>query len=191
MALKLFGRTVADEELAAAVGAFDQAALSVRRKGRKLLVRVRHEYFKIQERHFFREQGGDLIVKNEALEKTETAPRDVAIRSFLRQVAGARALGARRIIALAAGSAEAPGLIGFYLLPRFGFNAPLTDDEIRFLPQRFAQARSLNELLLLGGKEWWKAHGYDRKVFFDLGENSSMMQVLKAYVAELQQQGRL
>ncbi len=190
LALELFGRVVTAEELAAAVSALESSAVAVSKAGHKLIVKVRHRHFKVQERHFFRLPDGSLIVKNEALEKTSKAPADIAIRSFLKQVEGARALGVKRILALAAGSLAAPGLIGYYLLARFGFDAPLTIDEIRFLPPPLARARTLNDLLLLGGKDWWRANGYDRQVFFELAENSSMMRVLRAYVAELKQQGR-
>jgi hypothetical protein len=99
LARDLFGRAVADEELAAAVGALDGAALNVSvRKSR------------------------ELYIWNHHFEKRHDAPPGVGLRSFKTQVEGARRLGVKRIELWAAGDPRDTSYNGYYTWARFGFN---------------------------------------------------------------------
>jgi hypothetical protein len=153
LALDLFGRAVADEELAAAAGALDGAALNVSvRKGRELFVEITHPLIVRQERGFRRDANGELYIWNHHFEKRHDAPPGVGLLSFRTQVGGARRLGVRRIELWAAGDRNDRSYNGYYTWARFGFDAPLTQEEKRrlsILPQ-FAGAQTVNDLILRG-----------------------------------------
>lgn len=183
LALDLFSRAVADEELAAAVGALDGAALSGSvRKGRELFVEIAHPLIVRQERGFRRDANGELYIWNHYFEKRHDAPPGVGLRSFKTQVEGARQLGVKRIELWAAGDYNDRSYNGYYTWARFGFDAPLTTADRILLPAELAGASTVNEIIDLGGNGWWKRHGSARKMVFHLAENSSMMRVFRNYL---------
>jgi len=185
LALDLFGRAVADEELAAAAGALDGAALNVSvRKGRELFVEITHPLIVRQERGFRRDASGELYIWNHYFEKRHDAPPGVGIRSFKTQVAGARQLGVTRIELWAAGDAMDTSYNGYYTWARVGFNDSLSDAERKRLPRRFARVKTINELIRRNGHQVWKEIGSAHKMTFDLADDSSMMMIFKAYLEE-------
>jgi len=189
---QLIGRAVSDEELAAAVGALGEAEVTIRPYlDGGLLADIKHPEIELQQRRIFRNAQGELEVNNLYFEKKSGARRGVGIESFLAQVNGATSLGVKRINTFAAGRNKPHALIGYYVWARFGFDAPLDEADLRRLPRKYAQARTLNDLMLLGGHKWWKRHGTERNMSFDLRPDSSSMRVLTAYLAELKKQGRL
>jgi hypothetical protein len=185
LARELFGREVADEELAAAVGALDGATLNVSvRKGSELFVEIAHPLIVRQERGFRRDSNGDLYIWNHHFEKRHDAPPGVGLRSFKRQVEGARQLGVMRIELWAAGDLNDRSYNGYLTWAIFGFDAPLTAGECLELSEypRLTRARTVNDLFRLGGREWWKDHGTARRLRFDLADDSSMMQQFKIHL---------
>jgi hypothetical protein len=185
LALDLFGRAVADEELAAAAGALDGAALNVSvRKGRELFVEITHPLIVRQERGFRRDANGDLYIWNHYFEKRHDAPPGVGLRSFKTQVEGAQRLGVKRIELWAAGDHNDRSYNGYYTWARFGFDAPLSAADLIFLPDELAGASTVNEIIDLGESGWWKQHGSARRMVFRLAENSSMMRVFRNYLSK-------
>jgi hypothetical protein len=192
LAEQLSGRAVSDEELAAAIGALGGSEVTIRPYlDRGLLADIKHPEIELQQRRIFRNEHGELEVTNLYFEKKLGARRGIGIESFLTQVNGATALGIKSINTFAAGRNKPNALIGYYVWARFGFNAPLEANDLRKLPKKYAQVRTLNDLMLLGGHRWWRTHGTERNMSFDLHPDSSSMQVLTTYAAELKKQGRL
>jgi len=72
---------------------------------------------------------------------------------------------------------------GYYTWARFGFDAYLGPEKV-FLPPHLSRVKTTNDLMLNGGHLWWKQHGSQRSMVFDLAEDSSMMQVFQAYLKE-------
>jgi hypothetical protein len=187
LARDLFGRAVADEELAASVGAIDGATLTVRvRKGGELFVEIAHPLIVRQERGFRRDANGELYIWNYHFEKRHDAPPGVGLLSFRTQVKGARRLGVQRIELWAAGDFKDRSYNGYYTWARFGFDAPLTQEEKRRLSalSQFVGAQTVNDLMKCGGRQWWRDNGSARKMRFDLNEDSSMMRVFNDYLED-------
>jgi hypothetical protein len=107
---------------------------------------------------------------------------------FAKQVASLRGLGFTRINATAIGYKGA-ALIGYYALPRYGFEGRMSDEQLDRLPDSLrrlmARSRSLLKLLSLpNGPEAWKDSGDEIAVSFDLADGSSSMVAMSKYLAE-------
>jgi len=182
----LFGRAVSNEELAAAVGALDDSQLNVRiRKGVELAIEIENVKVVEQVRFIRRDPRGELMIWNFRFEKAR-GHHGVGLESLLRQIKGARSLGIRRLECWAAGDPKDTRYTGYYRWASYGFDAPLNRDEQEVLSQdpQYAGVASLNELMMRGGREWWRKYGSERKMIFVLNENSSMMAVLRNYLSE-------
>jgi hypothetical protein len=89
-------------------------------------------------------------------------------------------LGIRYFELFAAGYFRDTSFSGYRVWPQLGFNALLDSDERGKLPLALRGVRDLNELLSQDeGYEWWKVRGTARTMFFEVNENSRMMQVFK------------
>lgn len=192
LARQWLGAKFSPAQLAAAFGAPDGAFVSftVDTSGRLKGV-VQHSLLVAQERTLFRDQQGDLAIRNQYLEKQPFAPKDTGIRLFQQQVEAAQKLGVKRITTIGAGNAEDGKYIGYYLMARYGFDAPLEDGDLVLLRHDFPQVRTLNELIEAGGKDWLRRNGIEKEMVFYLAPDSSMMRVFRAYVAELKMRRRL
>lgn len=184
LARQLFGRSVADDELAAAVGALDGAALevSVRMNGQELHVAITHPLIAEQRRGFRRDATGNLYIWNHRFDKRVGAPPGVGLASFKRQIEGARQLGVKRIELYAAGNRNDTRDVGYLVWAIFGFEAKLTDQDKLLLPPQLRGLQTVNEVIGRGGRAWWAKHGTSRKMVFDLNEDSSMMKTLNSYL---------
>ncbi|HEX4946319.1 MAG TPA: hypothetical protein VFZ34_06640 [Blastocatellia bacterium] len=192
LSAKLFGQIVPDIDLAQAIGALEGAVVTVEVERGHLVATVTHDWVEVQVRSIFRDLTGALVICNRAIRKSPSAPTGFGIRQFLTQVAAARKLGIVKITTYAAGYPTDPArLNGYYTWVRFGFDAPLDDADFEELPEAYASAITLNDLMKLGGHEWWRENGAERELTFELDENCSMMQVLNEYIAHLQKAGRL
>lgn len=196
-ARQLIARDFTDEELADAVGALDDATLKVIKKtgAEEIRIEIEHSWIKEQHRWMRRDLSGHLLIFNYKFYKQLGAPRGIAIDSFQRQVAGARALGVKRIETFGAGdclSASQPnGEIGYLVWAKFGFDAPLPEKYRRQAARNPALVgvNTLNELMARpGGEKWWHDFGAGLKMVFDLSPGSSMMDVFRNY---LRRKGRL
>lgn len=190
-ARRLFGRSFTDEDLALATGALDSAEVTVRAEHSRLIANVTHELVFVQQRIFYRDRTGNVVIRNQVFRKKPGARRGIGIESFLNQVEGALRLGIRRIHTKGAGSPRSGDDNGYYTWARFGFDASFDEDEADFIPRKYALAGGLNDLIGMGGSEWWKANGWPKRMTFDLDPDSSSMRILNSYVDELKRQGRL
>jgi hypothetical protein len=76
------------------------------------------------------------------------------------------------------------GFIGYYVWARYGFNAPLSEEEIDSLPTDLVGCTSLNEIMLKEGQDWWRHEGSGRDMIFMLSENEPSLGVLRNYLRE-------
>ncbi|MBL8207550.1 MAG: hypothetical protein JNM09_25180 [Blastocatellia bacterium] len=190
-AAQLLGRIVSDTDLAGLAGALTGAEVIVSRDGQSLLLEVHHPEVEIQLRRLARDSAGAPFLRNQAIRKYPTTPSGFGLKTFAVQIKSAKQLNVERIVAFAAGYPNHPdGLNGYYTWMRFGFNAALDDADIELLPAELAGAKDLNDVIRLGGKDWWKANGYEREMVFDLSDDSAMMQIFRAYQAEKKRQKR-
>jgi hypothetical protein len=185
--VELFGRVIPDDQLAAAVGALDGATVAVQiNSDGRVVAAVTHPHIHKQIRLLSRDVQGHLFLTNDLFRVSQTAPAGTGLRSFARQVAGARALGIHRIETYAVGDKDNPRWNGYYTLPRFGYNAALYDYEQRALrrdPQfQRLKIQDLNELFQAGGMEWWKEYGSGRSMVFTLDGRSRSVQILLRYL---------
>jgi hypothetical protein len=185
LARQLLGRRPADEELARLAGALDGARVNVTAKKKKSWLYLAVDdpaRFEVYETSVRRDARGDLYAYiHEVRTAVGRRGQGLGLQAFRRQVAGARALGVKRFELWAAGNIRDTANNGYYTWARFGFDAPLGNERV-FLPAQLSAARTINDVILGGGHEWWKQHGSERTMIFDLNDSSSMMQVLRAYL---------
>jgi len=189
-ARQLIARDFTDEEMAEAVGALDDATLKVvkKRGADELRIEIEHPWIKEQHRWMRRDLNGDLLIFNYRFYKQSDAPDGVGLDSFQRQVAGAQALGMKRIETFAAGnhrSLKSGGEVGYLVWAKFGFDTRLNPTQQTVLQQTpgLSGVETLNELILLpGGEEWWKLNGEAGKMVFELAVGSSMMNVFQKHL---------
>jgi hypothetical protein len=147
---------------------------------------VAHPHIQTQIRILSRDAQGRLVLYNHLFRVSQTAPPGTGLRSFARQVAGARALGIHRIVTYATGDRDTPNWNGYYTWPRCGYNGQLTEREKRllsFLPQ-FRGVRDLNDLILSGGAGWWREKGSPRDLVFHLDGRRRSVRILLQYLCE-------
>src|SRR5699024_4907467 len=72
-------------------------------------------------------------------------------------------------------------LIGYFVWPKFGFDAPLLPVDLNMAPDHIRDCTSV-----LGVVEadpaWWEAHGRGREMYFDLTADSASWKVLLNYL---------
>jgi hypothetical protein len=184
---ELIGSGITDDQLAAAVGALDEATVEVQvNSDGRIVTAVAHPYIQTQIRILSRDAQGRLVLDNHLFRVSQTAPPGTGLRSFARQVAGVRALGIHRIVTYAVGSKQFPQWNGYYTWPRFGYNAELAYEEkllLQFLP-RFRGVRDLNDLILRGGADWWAENGDGREMVFHLDGRRRSVKILLPYLDE-------
>jgi hypothetical protein len=151
-----------------------------------LFVEITHPLIVRQERGFRRDASGELYIWNHYFEKRHDAPPGVGLRSFRTQVDGAQRLGVKRVELWAAGDHNDRSYNGYYTWARFGFDAPLTQGEKRRLAalSQFAGVQTVNDLIMHGGRHWWRDNGTARRMRFDLPDDSSMMRVFNDYLKD-------
>lgn len=187
--VKFLGRDFTDTEIAQAFGALDGAKVDIFEALDTYAIEITHPQIKSQERHLMRDGQGRLVIHNDLFLAAKDAPRGIGLRSFTRQVFGARKLGIDRIETFAAGSArsavitEGQSWNGYYTWARFGYNGALTAQDLRDLPVEFQDVRDLHELFgRPGGAEAWKEFGSGHEMEFDLGPQSRSIDRLIEYV---------
>ena len=189
LARQLFGRVVANETLARAVGALDGAEVTFSVRREWLFAEIKHLYVEAQECSIRRDSYGELYLYIHELTKRPSAPARLSVSMLLSQVSAAQTLGISRIELYAAGDPHSISRNGYYTWARCGFDARLTLRERQFLPPELDAARTLNELMLMGGAAWWKKRGTERSMVFEIADDSSMMQTLREYARELEATG--
>ena len=180
---ELFGRDIGGAQLAAAAGALDGAQVEFKlKRSDELLAIIKHPYIISQVRSFRRDKAGNLCVFNEEFTKHPLAPPNLGALALWRQVQAARELGLAYIETYAAGDPRSASRYGYYVWAVYGFNGPLYVGERRIMPPELRVARDLNQLIELGGDWWWRRNGGERKMIFDLAEESASTRILQNYL---------
>lgn len=189
-AVALLGQLIPDEQLAALAGALDGATVQLSPHGESLFFDVQHPDVVFQQRRLARNEAGRLYVRNLYLEKQPWGQPLFGLRALLRQLETGQALGVAYLTTFATGSAYEDGWNGYYTWARYGFDAELPVRVREALPPSLLRARTLNELMQQGGADYWKRLGLESEMIFDLRPNSSSIQTLQAYLAQLRKEGR-
>ncbi|MGH9844834.1 MAG: hypothetical protein ACREEM_39460, partial [Blastocatellia bacterium] len=167
----------ADDDLARLAGALDGAMVIVsvwKKKGWLYLSVDDPSRFEICDTSLRRDVAGNLFAYiHEVRTAMQQGGQGLGIRAFVRQVSGARSLGLERFELWAAGDVRDKSSNGYHTWARFGFDAYLGPEKV-FLPPHLSQAKTTDDLMLNGGHLWWKQHGSQRSMVFDLAEDSSM-----------------
>lgn len=186
-ARQLIGREFSDEDLAHLAGTLDGATVNVavrQKKGWLYLAVDDPARFEVYETSVRPDANGELYgYIHEVRAASGQRGQGLGARAFARQVAGARSLGLKRFELWAAGNVRDTSYNGYYTWARFGFDARLATERA-FLPPHLRGAKSINELILAGEQQWWKQHGTERTMIFEVHDGSSMMQVFRAYLKE-------
>ena len=166
----------------------DDSRLEVYSFDAQVMTLAHHHWLQAeQQRYLYRDAQGDLVIKNHLFKLHDYAPDGLGLESFIRQVLGARAIGAKRLLTFAAGDYSVKDeWIGYYVWPRFGFNADLDLIERRFLPPLLRGAKTINDLLKRGGQDYWFRYGFGREMIFELDARSNSIKTLILYWREKQ-----
>lgn len=187
-AAKLFGVQPADEDLVRLAGALEGATVNVsvrENKGWLYLTVTDPVRFEVYETSVRRDVEGSLFgYIHEVRVAVGQGGHGLGLRAFIRQLAGAKALGLTRFELFAAGDPADTSANGYYTWARFGFDAPLRERELKLLPAELSSAVTLNDLMQLGGQQWWFENGGFRSMVFALADDSAMMQVLRKYLKQ-------
>jgi len=180
----MFGRVLSDTEMAGLVGAIDASEVRVEARGNSLFTSTKHPKIVRQHRFVQRSSTGMVFVRNDDFYKKDPQKHDsLGLRSFVTQVVTARKLGIPVISAFIAGNNRSIKRInGYFVWALYGFQAPLSVKEILSLPPKLKGARTLNQLILRGGRSWWEEYGNEREAEFDLSDGSSSLRVLQEYL---------
>lgn len=155
-----------------------------------LVLRVDHPYFQFYERTFeltdeFGSRRPTLIAKHDELFRSAVAPPHSGARALARMVAAYKNYGIKRIEAEAARGGDY-NMVGYYVWPRLGFDAPLEAYDMASAPRALRKASSLHALFRLpGGRKYWRKHGWTIDASFDLTPGSRSMRRLEEYLAKL------
>lgn len=178
---RLFSREVSGDELAAACGALSNSEVEFSISKYGLMVDIRHAYVDIQKRSFRQDADKSVFIFNHEFTKKPDAPKGIGREMIRTQIQAAAMLGIRRIELYAAGDANS-WRKGYYAWAVRGFDAPLTRQEQARLPESLKGVKTLNELMLIGGDQWWRKFGMERKMTFDLSRDSLSWQVFFHYL---------
>lgn len=163
-AVEVFGRPLSLPQLARLVGAPDGATLSIEAGTNGhgetgFTVKAEGAGLANFSRFIYRDTDGKWVVYNNQIHKAQGTPSGFLRPLLEAQKQQARELGFDRLEAVASGG---PGAmqVGYYVLPKLGYDAPLLANHLKDAPPALAGARTLQELLALpGGAAWWKQHG--------------------------------
>ena len=186
LATILFGRALADEEIAWLAGALDGAEVIVSKRKSGLYLEVKDtDRFVAYETSIRKDANGSLWAY---LHDVRTAAglrgQGLGLQAFLRQVQMARALGLKRFELWAAGHPGDQTHNGWITWAKFGFDAPLHKDDLAALPRAYASARTVNDIMFLDADDWWAKTGTERSRVFELYDGSSMMRQFRRYLTK-------
>lgn len=186
LAQTLFGQSISDEEIGALAGALAGAAVQVSVRKTWLFLEVidplRFDSYQTSIR--VNDDGEVYAYIHDVHAKPSQQKRGWGVRAFQCQVRTAQRLGIERFELFAAGHPGDRSDIGYYVWARYGFNAPLREDEKRTLPDDWRDVTDVNQLIQRGGQKWWWTNGDFREMVFELAPNSAMMQIFRAYLKE-------
>jgi hypothetical protein len=179
-AATLLRRPVNWELLAAACGALDGSRVEFSLYRDWLWADVRQPDILEQHCTLRRDRNGRLYIYIHEFTKRASARKGIGGDSVELQVKAAKALGCEYVEMWAAGDATSASRNGYYTWAVLGFDAPISLLERHNLPRAWQHATTVSAVILLGGKDWWRKYGGERKMIFDLRPGSLSYQVMDA-----------
>ncbi len=80
--------------------------------------------------------------------------------------------------------------VSYYALPRYGFDASLSEKIREILPPDFRTARRISDLIeTSSGRDWWRKNGVGGDLFFSLTAGSRSLRIFDNYSRERDQRG--
>ncbi len=111
--------------------------------------------------------------------------KGISAFALRQQVRMAKWLGVENLTAFAIGDINDPKHHGYYAWARLGFNAEIPNSLREKLPEQLKSAQELADLMeTQQGREWWRQHGSDIAVKFDLSSGSKSLKILRKYLFE-------
>ena len=187
MVQQLFGRDIADADLACLAGALEGATVEVSKRKVGLFLEVKDaERFASYQTSIRQEHDGSLwAFIHEVRTAVGRRGQGLGVAAFTQQMKAAQQLGLTRFELWAAGDFFDRANNGYYTWARFGFDALLTSQQRRSLPMSLSGSQTVNEVIQRGGQGWWKQAGSDTKMVFYLHPGSAMIKTLLRYLQEL------
>jgi len=180
---RLFGRYLEAWQYAGLAGAPDGARVEIGDSGDALLLELDDPVAAVYRAVFtVRPAASGVVLWNEGLRIHHRAMRrrGLGTRIFRRQVVSAAALRVTRIVLTAGRNHDENG---YYTWPRFGFDGPLPAGIRTALPAELHASRSVLDLFESEqGRRWWRDHGVELPVAFDLSPGSRSRQVFDRYL---------
>lgn len=128
------------------------------------------------------DSSGAHFIENVNVALVRNAPKATFLRALALQVQQAHHLGFAYLKTYAAGDANHNGA---YTMPRYGFNAELSERQKARLPDSCAEVQDLLTLMSSpAGRAYWKANYETKTVRFDLDPSSASWRTLEAVMQE-------
>lgn len=166
----LFGRTMPHHELARLAGAQEgervRLAGDTQRQHINMHVQGDHH---TADRYIAKDAHGHLYIGNQEMQVDDGYQGRGTARDALRtQIAVARQHGITYIASGGARQDEA-GVVGYKVLPRLGFDAPIPAHMRDELPSSLRHAHTLQDLYATSeGESWWAEHGDSLDMRYDI-----------------------
>ncbi len=180
------GQDMSNEQIAGLVGVHGANNYKVDIRGDAVQVSIDHPEFTMK-RTFTRDEDGKTVCNNDFLEVKGEQGKGLGSKVFGEQVESLRQNGIDRMTTHAARETTTEGkqYNGYYTWPRLGYNGAIPADLQADLPKGLKGSKDLHDLMKTkSGRDWWKQHGTDVDVHFDLSKDSASSKIFDAYRAE-------
>jgi len=177
------------QDFASAVGAPDDAKVTVTFEGGEAIVEVTHKHIG----QMVRKVKADGTVYNDYFTASSDAPKGFGAEIYAKQFANMKHLGFTAMEVYAAGEGDGTlgkkdGFVGYYAWPRLGvgfaFPSSRRDRYKHAFPDRDVPD-TVNELMETNeGREWWYRHGSGVNGEFSTEEGSTAMRRMAKYYLE-------
>ncbi len=161
------------EKIAMAAGVGDNANVHVEYRSKDITFHVTDGYR--SQSKLYKDDNGDFVIYNRYMEVTKKG-KGLGTEVLQRQVEAAAKLGVTKLKGNAVRRQGTTGipLVGYYVWPRLGYDAKLTDLQKNALPKGLKEyAESVSDLMMSKrGRDYWKENGTSINVEFDLTKNS-------------------
>lgn len=160
-------------------GALDGSRILAKQKAGSLYLEARHELY---DRPVTWQVDKDGVLHGIELYLSPDAPKGLGTRMMATSIFTAQTLGLKEIQIMAAGKPDN----GYYTWPRLGFDAPLTEADLRQLERDgFKDVKAVLDVMQTSkGRDWWRAHGTRREMIFTLDAAGRSMQTLTKYLKD-------
>jgi hypothetical protein len=184
---EMFGFPLTAHQVAALSGAYFAENITIALAPNGFLIRADGSEIVNWQRSITRDRYGQILVRNIGASLSEQSQRSgIGTQATIVAVEAAGRLGVDRIEVEAIRS---PGVSGYYVWPRLGFDADLPDTAIAQLqdatelPANVRAASTFRELMATPeGRRWWFENGSSVSLTFEIGRGSNSEIDLRNYV---------